>query len=288
MTVSDPPRATFVRRCLRQPATIAGLVPLILVVLFSVAGMAFWKHSWRSLDFPRYAEPSLDHPFGTDRLGRDMVAQVSRGVWNSMPIAIVVAVLAGIAGVMIGALAHQLRRGGRPAVARLVDVLLVGLAVAVIVLFERGFHLPATVSPQPGSPDGRVLRLPFRLADVDWQWLAPILVLIVGTLVVRGLLRHAVPATPDLIAILVGLAVAFALAYEWSLRDVVFGFALRMPEPSLDQMWSDNRNELDARPWLSLVPATLLALIPFAVFLVGAGVGDAANAATTRRSNQAG
>ena len=59
----------------------------------------------------RYAPPSLEHPFGTDELGRDLFIRLSYGGQVSLAVGLVAALFSSIIGTVIGLVAGYL--GGR-------------------------------------------------------------------------------------------------------------------------------------------------------------------------------
>jgi len=97
-----PPSQNFrvLRRLLRRPVAVVAVV--IIVTIYGAGILAPWvaPYGFNEADFTnRYAEPSLDHPLGTDRLGRDLL---SRSIWSAQTTVIVsvAAVLTG--GLLLG------------------------------------------------------------------------------------------------------------------------------------------------------------------------------------------
>ena len=94
----------------RSPAGIAGLVLVAILLVVAVAGPALVTRSPTVGELAeRHLAPSLDHPLGTDFLGRDHLSRVVHGarttlgaavlvVTLSLAIALVVGVTAGYAG----------------------------------------------------------------------------------------------------------------------------------------------------------------------------------------------
>ncbi|MCH7484721.1 MAG: ABC transporter permease [Chloroflexi bacterium] len=94
-----PPSANYraLRRLLRRPIAVGAIV--IIVVIYGAGILAPWvaPQGFNEADFQnRYAEPSLEHPLGTDSLGRDLL---SRAIWSAQTTVIV-----SVAAVLTGGL----------------------------------------------------------------------------------------------------------------------------------------------------------------------------------------
>lgn len=69
------------------------------LALFTLLGYLFWDVSMhRPLSAPANQSPTWDHPFGTDRQGRDLLAVIIAGT----PLTLYIGVLAGAIGVVVG------------------------------------------------------------------------------------------------------------------------------------------------------------------------------------------
>jgi peptide/nickel transport system permease protein len=81
---------------------------LIIAVLTLVALFGPWilpyDPSVQDLE-ARLRGPSLDHPFGSDELGRDILSRVLLGTRISMRVGATVVLLSGMIGVLIGGFA---------------------------------------------------------------------------------------------------------------------------------------------------------------------------------------
>lgn len=85
------------RRLLRRPVAVVAI--LLILVIYGAGLLAPWvaPHGFNEADFRnRYAEPSLEHPLGTDNLGRDLF---SRAIWSAQTTVIV-----SVAAVLTGGL----------------------------------------------------------------------------------------------------------------------------------------------------------------------------------------
>lgn len=83
---------------------------LLFVFLFSFFGDLVYYNSAYNLDAKAILEaPSLLHPFGTDRLGRDLLARVIEGGQVSLIIGVGSAFIASFLGLILGATAGFMR-----------------------------------------------------------------------------------------------------------------------------------------------------------------------------------
>lgn len=83
----------------RNPALVTGLVFLILLFLFAVIGSyATDVKDAQPLAARPLLKPSLDYPFGTDKLGRDLLATIVAGI----PLTLRIGIFAGLIGLGIG------------------------------------------------------------------------------------------------------------------------------------------------------------------------------------------
>ena len=98
--VVQPGRGTLLLRYLRRNKSLSiGLIILLALVAFTLIG-AFVidpRHAY-PLSAPTRKPPSLKYPFGTDFFGRDLLAAMVVGMWQTA----VIGVLAGGLGTLIG------------------------------------------------------------------------------------------------------------------------------------------------------------------------------------------
>src|SRR6266852_7503695 len=113
---------TLTERALRRPArslwsdawrqfqrhhlAMAGVVVFALLLLATLIAPLLWRTSGEAIDYAAgLLGPSLQHPFGTDDLGRDLFARALLGGRVSIAVG-VVAVLIGVSvGTLVGAIA---------------------------------------------------------------------------------------------------------------------------------------------------------------------------------------
>ena len=103
------------RRFLQHRLAVASLLTLLLLALLSLGAPLL--EDLLGLDgqtinlFQRNQPPSLEHPLGTDEIGRDLLARLLQGGRVSLAVAVVAALASAVIGTMIGVIAGYY--GGR-------------------------------------------------------------------------------------------------------------------------------------------------------------------------------
>jgi len=104
-TLADSQWMEVFRHLLGNKTATAGLVIFIVVCLACIFAPVITRHNYHSANFNRSLEtPSLEHIFGTDRIGRDVFARILYGGRTTLRIAFVSTTLAAVVGSTIGLL----------------------------------------------------------------------------------------------------------------------------------------------------------------------------------------
>ncbi len=135
---------TYARR--NRQVTI-GLTLILLLLLFAGIGRILWDTSLAApLSSPANRAPTWEHPLGTDRQGRDLLAVMI----VATPLTLYIGLLAGLIGLAIGttlALVAAYNGGRVDAVIRgIVDVGLTIPPLLVLILLAVSLHAGLTVS----------------------------------------------------------------------------------------------------------------------------------------------
>jgi peptide/nickel transport system permease protein len=274
----------ILRRFLRHKAAVVGLGLFVLLVLFAFLGGLVWKYPFTDLGFQRYLPPSADHPFGTDRLGADMVALIIRGTQFSIQIALVVALVSTVVGVVLGALAGYLRGWVDSVISRFIDLLLVIPSIVIAAVLVRNSFVLSVA----GGSNSNWLIVALYLGLIGWLSIARVIRGMVlslrekefieaaralGASTTRIIFKHILPNTIDVIIVNATLAIAQAVLLEAALSFI--GLGVQSPDTSLGLMISLNKNELTLHPWLFFIPFVFIVLISLSVNFMGDGLRDA-------------
>jgi len=274
----------IIKRFMRHRLAVAGMIVFTLLVLFAFVGGPLWLHDYKTTEFQRYSPPSGSHPFGTDQLGADMVAQVMRGMRFSLQIAIIVALLSTAIGVVLGAIAGYKRGWADAVISRFIDLVLVIPGLVIVVVLARSSFTTSV----PGASNSNWLVVTLYLAMVFWMSIARVVRGMVlslrekefveaaramGGSTPRIVFKHILPNTVDVIIVNATLAVALAVLVEAAISFI--GLGVKPPDTSLGLLINQNRNELNLHPWLFFIPFTFIVSVSLAVNFMGDGLRDA-------------
>src|SRR5512145_2358153 len=147
---SESPFVQGLRRLRRSTTALIGVA--IVAVLLVVAAFADVLAPYSPTDTDQtttFAPPSVQHPLGTDQLGRDMLSRVIHGTRISLAVGVSSVVLALLLGVPLGMIAGYY--GGRmdSVIMRLMDLILAFpiylLAIILMIMFTPTAGLIGTM-----------------------------------------------------------------------------------------------------------------------------------------------
>ncbi len=90
------------KKVFSNPKTIAGFVILALFVFIAIFGKLIFPYNADTDVANKYLNPSLEHPFGTDWLGRDVFRQMIAGTSSILEIAFFSAIFTVVIGTVLG------------------------------------------------------------------------------------------------------------------------------------------------------------------------------------------
>ena len=215
------------------------------------------------------APPSMAHPLGTDRLGRDLLSRLLHGARLSLGIG-AAAVSASLAiGVLLGAMAGNAGRAVDETILRVTDVVLAFpgllLAVALASVLGPSAHNTVIALAAMGWPGyARLVRAEVRgAAALDYARAAEAL----GARPIRVALLPLLPAARGALVVQATFGLSGAIVAEAGLSFL--GLGPPPPAPSWGAMLAEGRSLLVVAPGLTLIPAAAIFLTVLAINLVG-------------------
>ena len=266
------------RRFLAHRLAVGATVVLLVIIALALVGGRLWHYGYTVASGDVSAAPSWKHPFGTDSLGHDMLAQVLRGASKSVTIALLVAALSTTWGTLVGALAGFYRGWVEAVLMRATDLALTipayGAAAALAYQFgprSNGWlYLSCILAAFAWMPVARVVRGVFlSLREKEFVEAARAL----GAGNRHIILRHLLPNALGPIVVNATLVVAAAILAESGLSYI--GLGVQPPDVSLGLLVSRGQPAAASRPWLFYWPGLALVVIVLAINFAGDGLRDA-------------
>ncbi len=272
-------------RFVSNRTAVIGAIFLILMMLFCYITPLLWHVDPDAVDpVGRYAAPSLQHPFGTDYVGRDVFARAIAGGRVSLLVGLLSMLATIVIGIGIGALAGYYGGILDNILMRITDVVLsVPLYLLLFVLsasFTDGTpkSVIILISVLGWTNAARLVRGEFlALREREYVMAART----VGAKDLRLMFRHILPNAAGAIIVTATLLVGTNIILESVMS--YFNFGVRAPNPSWGNMVSDGQNYFDRDATLVLVPALLIFFTVLSCNLVGDGLRDALDPYMTER-----
>ncbi|WP_331270781.1 ABC transporter permease [Bifidobacterium choloepi] len=268
----------YVRRFMRRPSAVVGLVLLIVLAFFAIFGKYLTHWTYEELDFLSLGTPpDGDHLMGTTSGGSDLYAMVVRGLGRSMSIGILsslaTTVIAALVGTAIAFFEGWFEKVGM----WLLDMLLVVpsfLLIAMIVRSASGtagwLWLTLGLTAFGWIGYARTLRtLTMSLRELDYVRAAKFMG--VGSL--RIIVRHLIPNLGSVLIINTVLGVVSAISSETSLSFL--GLGIKAPDTSLGTLLNEGQSVIVTAPWVIIFPSLVLIALTFSMQLIGDGLRDA-------------
>jgi peptide/nickel transport system permease protein len=221
----------------------------------------------------RLKPPGADHPFGTDQLGRDLLAMCLQGGRVSLLIGLSVAGLSLAAGTALGLLA-LFSRTSDALLMRLADGLMaipaILLAITLVSVFEAGIGNLVIALAVPEIP--RVMRIvrSAALALRDSTFVEAARMAGCGRL--RVLVVHILPNTVPLLIVQGTYTIANAILVESGLSFI--GLGVPAETASWGRIIAEGRLFFQLFPYQVMIPGIMLAALIYAVNVAGDRLRD--------------
>ena len=250
-----------------------GMAVAVFAAMLVLLPILMDPDSMRVNPVSRLRPPGADHPFGTDQLGRDLLAMCLQGGRVSLLIGVSVAGLSLAVGTILGLLA-LFSRTSDALLMRLADGLMaipaILLAITLVSVFEAGIGNLVIALAVPEIP--RVMRIvrSAALALRDSTFVEAARMAGCGRL--RVLVVHILPNTVPLLIVQGTYTIANAILVESGLSFI--GLGVPAETASWGRIIAEGRLFFQLFPYQVLIPGIMLAALIYAVNVAGDRLRD--------------
>lgn len=254
------------------------LLGLGIVILLAAAGVfAPWLAPYEPTETnvrERLQAPNVDHPMGTDQLGRDLFSRILYGARISLKVSVSVVAITLLVGTVMGVVSGYAGGWVDEAIMRLVDLLIAfpGLLFALVVVSVLGpslFNLMLALAVTGWTQYARVIRGEvLSVKEDDFVKAAQVM----GASRTRIMGRHLVPNVISPIVVLATMDLGTVVLGTAGLSFL--GFGAQPPTPEWGRMLASSRSLLTTAWWMANFPGLAIMLTVFGFNLLGDGLRD--------------
>lgn len=261
-------------RIVRNRNAMIGLVILALWVLLAVFAPLIAGYDPTEVSSGGRKAPSLAHPFGTDRLGRDVLSRVLFGARISLMVGIISTSIGLVAGTLLGLVSGYYGGAVDSVLMRFVDALLAfpGILLALVVIAAIGpsiINVMLAVGVSTIPTYARVVRgSVLGVKAMSYIEAARA----IGNTNRRVMFRHILPNVAAPLLVLSTLQIGSAILVGSGLSFL--GLGAQPPTPEWGLMTAEGRAFLDRAWWISTFPGLAILSAVVAINLMGDGLRD--------------
>lgn len=261
----------------KNRAAVVAACLLLVIVLMAVFADVITPYSkvLEQSSAERLQAPSAEHPFGTDRLGRDLFARIVHGSRMSLSLGLLTTVFSVVIGGVLGVLCGYFGGWLDKIIMRLCDVMnsIPALLFALAVVAALGANLinlvlAITIITVP-SYIRLVRSVVLMISEQEYIYAARIC----GSSHRNIIVKHIIPNALSPIIVQASLNVASMMLTAAGLSFI--GMGVQAPAPEWGAMINSAKQYMFQQPYLMIFPGGAIALTALSLNLVGDGLRDA-------------
>jgi peptide/nickel transport system permease protein len=253
------------------------LSAMLLVALFADS---LTPYAYTALDLSARLQPplgfegQLNHPLGTDELGRDVLSRLVTSIRMSLLIAFASTLISATIGLTLGFLAARFRGWVEQAVLIAIDfqasIPFMLIALAVLAFFGNTLVLFICLMGCHGWERTARITRSLAISAIEQGYANAVQAL--GASSWRVYFRHILPNIASTLIVSMTLTFPEVILLESGLSFL--GLGVQPPLTSLGNMVGYGREYLQSAPWILLAPATIIVFTTLSISLVGDWVRD--------------
>ncbi len=254
--------------------TLASITLLSAIFLATLIGGSFITKTALEVDLlSKFQSPSLQHLFGTDWMGRDMLYRTLKGLSLSIKVGILCSLASGLISLVLGVLGPDIGGKADALVSWLIDLVLSVPHTITILLISfacgggfTGVVVGVTLTHWPSLT--RVIRGEvMQINEAEYTKIAKKLGKSNLEIARTHILPHVLPQ------LLVGIVLVFPHAILHEASITFLGFGLPPHEPAIGVILSEAMKYLTSgKWWLAFFPGVALVMVSMVVDKVGKNI----------------
>ncbi|HEX2621509.1 MAG TPA: ABC transporter permease [Phototrophicaceae bacterium] len=287
------------RRFLKHRMAVAGVFLLMGVFVFVVGGSIVYSESYSNTVsmVDKFKPPSAAHPFGTDQVGRDVLARTVYGGQISLMIAVSAVTISITLGTIVGLISGYTVGTSYSwidsVLMRIVEALLAFPSLFLLLTLSQVFAknpaiLNANLTVFGRELNATVIAIVLVIGLLGWMGLSRIVRSLVLTLKeqefvtsaralgagnARIIFAHILPNCIAPIVVTATLGIGGAIITEAYLSFL--GFGVQPPTATWGNILERARDSISAYWWLAFFPGMLITITVLAINFIGDGLRDA-------------
>lgn len=267
---------------------LVGLAIVISVTLVAIFAPWISPHDPIKIDSVNMSElselpPSLEHPMGTDVLGRDMLSRIIHGSRVSLQIGVIAVSIMLAVGIVLGVLAGYYGGFADTVVMRTADVFfafpyILGAITLIAVLGPGMVNVFIAIGILGWPAVARIFRSSV-LTTRETGYVKAAKAMGAGDLHI--IVRHILPNSLGPIIVFGTLSIAAAILAEAALSFL--GIGVQPPTPAWGHMLAEGRPEIFSNPYLTIFPGVAILVTVIGFILLGDGLRDALDPRARKR-----
>ena len=263
-------------RLKKNKGSMVGLIIIAILILIMIGTLFIPYEKVTAMDMVnRFKAPSLEHPFGTDDMGRDIFIRTLYGTRYSFSIGFGATLLAAVIGVIIGSISGFYGGYVDDVLMRLTDVLssIPAMLLGMVIVSILG---------------GSVANVIFAVGICSVQYYiritrASILAIrgqeyveaakVIGMSDLKIIFTQVLPNALSPIIVTFSATSGIAILVSASLSFI--GLGVSAPTPEWGALVSSGRNVLRTAPYVSILPGLFIMITVLSFNILGDGLRDA-------------
>lgn len=281
-----------IRRFFAHRMAVLGMVLMSLIIAYVVGGSVIYSEDFANDTNPRtrYEAPSADHLFGTDEVGRDVLARTIYGGQISLAIGVTAVTIAITVGTLVGLVTGYFGGLVDAILMRIVEALLAIPVLVLLLMLNRVFiEFNSSILNILGREISvTVVAIVGIIGLTGWMGLSRIVrsqVLslkqqefivaaeMMGARTPRIIFIHILPNCIAPIVVAATLGIGNAIILETALSFL--GFGVMPPTATWGNIIARARGNIEDWWWLWVTPGALITLTVLSINFIGDGLRDA-------------